>query len=143
MGRFSLGPYFSTSVPPLGLRSSQSGLRPEGQTASSACSEAYLAGSKACLAGSWALEGGGRTDVRTDGKSPRSTGLCPLLGPLHCFPSRKLRKSHSKIKAEQGKGTADHLMTLRDCFIPKYALSHHQTCPFPTQNSPISMVKSA
>ena len=35
-------------------------------------SHAELAGSKACLACSWALKGG--TDVRTDGKSPHSTG---------------------------------------------------------------------
>ena len=58
-----------------------------GSEARLAGSKACLAGSKACLAGSWALEGGdGRTDERTDGrtngKSPHSTGLRPLSGPL-------------------------------------------------------------
>ena len=34
----------------------------------------------------------GRTDVRTDGrtKSPHSTGLRPLSGPLPCFPKEVL-----------------------------------------------------
>ena len=45
----------------------------------------WLAGSEACLAGSWALKGGW-TDVRmygqTDGKFSHSTGLRSLLGPL-------------------------------------------------------------
>ena len=44
-----------------------------------------MAGPKAWLAGPQAwLDGpeGGRTNERNDGKSPHSTGLCPLLGPL-------------------------------------------------------------
>ena len=79
--------------------------RLDGSEAFLAGSEACLAGSKACLAGSWALKGGngrtyGRTDVRTyghtDGKSPYSTGLRPLSGPLpRCSPTstRKLYKA--------------------------------------------------
>ena len=41
----------------------------------------YLAGWASGLAG-WPIGGDGRTDVRTDGKSPHSTGLRPLSGPL-------------------------------------------------------------
>ena len=69
---------------------------------------AWLAGSEACLAGSWALEGGngqsdirmsGRMDVRTDGKSPHSTGLCPLSGPLPRYSPTSTQKLY---KAGQG-----------------------------------------
>ena len=59
----------------------------------------WLAGPQAWLAGPQAwLDGpeGGRTDGRTDGrtygKSPHSTGLCPLSGPLPCFPKEDLRQ---------------------------------------------------
>ena len=45
------------------------------------------------------------TDGHTDGKSPHSTGLRPLSGPLPCLP-------HENQGEEQGKGTADHLMPL-------------------------------
>ena len=39
-------------------------------------------------------EGGtdGRTDGHTYGKSPHSTGLRPLSGPLPCFPKEDLRQ---------------------------------------------------
>ena len=40
-----------------------------------------LAGWASGLAG-WPRGGDGRTNVRTDGKSPHSTGLRPLSGPL-------------------------------------------------------------
>ena len=46
----------------------------------------------------------GCTDVRTDGKSPHSTGLRPLSGPL---PKKR------------DKGTADHMMPLGDWFCPE------------------------
>ena len=55
--------------------------------------QAWLAGPQAWLAGSQAwLNGpeGGLTDGwmngRTNGKSPHSTGLRPLSGPLPCLP---------------------------------------------------------
>ena len=47
--------------------------------------QAWLAGPQAWLAGPQAWLGGpegGRTNVRMDGKSPHSTGLHPLSGPL-------------------------------------------------------------
>ena len=62
----------------------------------------------------------GQTDLRTDGKSPHSTELYPLSGPLPYFTPRKLRKG------EQGKGTADHLMPLGDC-LNVYLLYKSQT----------------
>ena len=46
-------------------------------------------------------------DGQTQGKSSHSTGLCPLSGPLPCFPKEDL--GH---KEKQGKGTTDHLMPL-------------------------------
>ena len=64
-----------------------------------------MAGSEACLAGSWARRMDGQTDGRTDGqkdgrtdgwtdgKSPHSTGLGPLSGPLP-----------KKIEVEKGIG---------------------------------------
>ena len=44
-------------------------------------SEAWLDGSKACLAGSWALEGGmdGWTDRWTDGQTDERTENLPIL----------------------------------------------------------------
>ena len=42
-------------------------------------------------------------DLLINGKSPYFTGLCPLLGPLPCFPPMKTRE------VEQDKGTADFL----------------------------------
>ena len=51
--------------------------------------EALLERFEALPEGSEGLSGGpggdGRTDVRTDGISPHSTGLCPLSGPLPCY----------------------------------------------------------
>ena len=73
--RTSIRPYVRTSVPPSGPSS-----------------HAWLAGPQAWLAGlkAW-LDGPGertdeRMDGRTDGKSPHSTGLRPLSGPLPCLP---------------------------------------------------------
>ena len=47
--------------------------------------QGWLAGPQAWLDGP---EGGtdGRTNERTNGKSPHSTGLRPLSGPLPCLP---------------------------------------------------------
>ena len=87
-----------------GLRPSQPGLKPEpGWLAGPqiwlawpqawlARPQAWLAGPQAWLAGPQAwldgpVGGGERTDGRTDGKSPHSTGLRPLSGPLPCHPS--------------------------------------------------------
>ena len=80
-------------------------------------SEGCLAGSEAWLAGSWVLEGGqtdgrmdectdGRTNGRTDRKSPHSTGPRPLSGPLQ--PENRIKR---------GKGTADHMMPLGAWFL--------------------------
>ena len=56
------------------------------------------------------------------------------------LPYLPSRKSHSKIKVEQG---TDHLMPLGNWFITKFAISQCQICHFSTQNIPISMVKPA
>ena len=71
--------------------------------------QAWLAGPQAQLAGPQAWldgpEGGDvRTYVQTNGKSPHSTGLRPLLRPL------PKRQRSMQIKVKQGKGTADHLI---------------------------------
>ena len=49
----------------------------------------------------WMAQRGGdrRTDGRTDGKSPHSTGLCPLSGPLPCYSPTLTQKLY---KAGQG-----------------------------------------
>ena len=54
------------------LRASQRGLR------------AYQRGLRACQEG-WGGRMDRQTDVRTDGISPHSTGVCPLSGPLPCY----------------------------------------------------------
>ena len=141
MGRFSVRSYIRSYVrtsPPLGqpglrpsqpgLRSSQSGLGPS-QPGLRPRQPARPNGPE------WGMDVG--IDRQTDKKSPNFTGLCPLLGLLPCLPSRK---SYSKIKIEQGKGTTDHLMPLGNWLITKFALPHHQICPFSTQNTPISIV---
>ena len=55
--------------------------------------QAWLAGPQAWLDGS---EGG--TYVRTNGKSPHSTGLRSLLGPLPCLP----QENQGESRARQG-----------------------------------------
>ena len=125
---------------PLSLRPSQPGLKPEagllagpqiwlaGPQAWLAGPQAWLAGPQAWLAGPQAWLAGpqawldgpqawpdgpeGGTYGRTNGKSPHSTGLRPLPGPLPCFPPREPRH------VEQGKGTVDHLMSLGDWLKP-------------------------
>ena len=56
-------------------------------------------------------------DVWTDGKSPHSTGLRPLPGPLPCFIKENSNPTNLKTIVKQGKGTADHLMPLGDWFF--------------------------
>ena len=65
----------------------------------------------------------GRTDKQMDGKSPHSTGILPLSGPLPCFLSQKPSKKSMPTQVEQGKGTADHLMPLGDWFYQFFCLS--------------------
>ena len=96
----------------LGQRRGWLGQRREAQPASQAsgCRPGRLG-----LRPGWMAQRGKQMDGQTntwEGKSPHSTVLCPLSEPLPCFPSRKPRKSHSRIKEEQGKGTADILMPL-------------------------------
>ena len=87
----------------LGLRPSWLGLRP---------SRLGLRPSWLGLRPGWIAQREEWTDRRMNGKSPHSTGLCPLSGPLPCFPPCKLRKCCFKIKVKHGKGTADLLMPL-------------------------------
>ena len=56
------------------------------------------------------------TDGRTNGKSPHSTGLCPLPWPLPYFNKENSNSTNLKIIVKQGKETADHLMPLGDWF---------------------------
>ena len=63
------------------------------------------------LRSGWMAQRGEQTDVNTYRKSSHSTGLCPLSGPLPCFPPCKPRKCHFKIKVKQGKGT----LTISSC----------------------------
>ena len=60
------------------------------------------------------LRGGGM-DKQTDRKCPHSTGLCPLSRWLPSLPPMK-----TKVKVEQGKVTADHLILLGNFFTFKY-----------------------
>ena len=62
-------------------------------------------------------------DVRTDGKSPHSTGLRPQPGPLSCFNKENSNPTNWKTKVKQGKGTADHLMPLGDWLVVSVHLS--------------------
>ena len=77
----------------------------------------------------WPGGGNGQTDRQTNRKSLHSTGLCPLSGPLPCFPSCKPRKCLFKIKVKQGKGTPDHLMPLGYLFQLKRSLSTNISQP--------------
>merc|ERR1712015_178893 len=86
MGRFSVRSSVRTYVPPLGhpARPEAQPARPEAQLASQPASQPQasgMAGWASGLAG-WPRGGDGRTNERTNGKSPHSTGLRPLLGPL-------------------------------------------------------------
>ena len=94
---------------------------PEAQPARSEAQPAKLQDSGLAVWASghagWPGGGNGQTDRQTNRKSLHSTGLCPLLGPLPCFPSCKPRKCLFKIKVKQGKGTADHLMPLGYLFV--------------------------
>ena len=45
----------------------------------------------------------GRTDGRTDGISPHSTGLCPLSGPLPKKKKKKKKKEKEKEKEKEKK----------------------------------------
>ena len=79
----SVRSFVRPSVPPLwaiqpSLRPSQQGLKPEA---------GWLAGPQIWLAGPQAwLDGPEVGDGQTYRKSPHSTGLGPLLGPLPCLP---------------------------------------------------------
>ena len=47
-------------------------------------------------------------DRQMDEKSVHSTGLCPLLGALTCFPQEIEGRTILKIEVVRVKGTADH-----------------------------------
>ena len=74
-------------------------------------SGAWLGGSKACLAGSWAEGGNGRTYGRTLGKSPILHNFVPYRG--RCPAAAQLQPKNC---IKRGKGTADHMMPLGDWF---------------------------
>ena len=59
-------------------------------------------------------------DVRTDGKSHHSTGLCPLSEPLPRYSP-----TSTKNYIKRGKGTADHMMPLGDLFSLCLFISTH------------------
>ena len=70
-------------------------------------SQAWLVGPQAWLAGPQAwpegLEGGGRTNGWTQGKSPHSTGLRPLSVPLH----KNRGKATNRIPSPTDRGRRD------------------------------------
>ena len=57
----------------------------------------------------------GQTDGHTDGKSPYSTVLCLLSGPLPCYSPTLAQRLYKR-----GKGTADHMMPLGAWFTPSH-----------------------
>ena len=121
MGRFSVCPYICTYIRTsflwtiqYGLRPSQPGLRlslpclrpsqpdlrpsqPDSQASGFRPGWLGLRLSRMTQRGEWT---DGQTDRWTNGKSPHSKGLCPILGPLPCFPPCKPRKCHFKIKVD-------------------------------------------
>ena len=81
--------------------------------------QAWLAGPQAWLDGP---EGGGQTDVRTDGKSPHSTGLRPLSGPL----PKKRKKERKKEKGKRGEGRVRMSLGTHDRIVPvAHSFSFH------------------